>query len=179
MNGGVAEVPASDVLGIEPEEVFEPWPERLNPNTPFHDIILAASERMAWTPTWSIVSSPSNRTSTQSGFPKNARGLMQLLPQTAAQLGVRNVFDPRENIEGGTRYLKDMLARYNNDLTLASPPIMPGGKSRAVRPARAALSRNGEVCAEDFAQLRAFQVCHRAEQQAANRGQVEGPAAGK
>jgi len=38
-------VPASDVLGIEPEEVFEPLPERLNPNTPFHDIILAASER--------------------------------------------------------------------------------------------------------------------------------------
>ena len=47
---------------------------------------------------------------------------MQLMPSTAIQYGVKNVFDPRENIEGGVRYLKDLIKLYNGktDLVLAA-----------------------------------------------------------
>lgn len=54
--------------------------------------------------------------------PKGAIGLMQLMPTTAAQYGVRDIFDPRENIEGGVRYLKDLIRLYQGrtDLVLAA-----------------------------------------------------------
>jgi soluble lytic murein transglycosylase len=51
--------------------------------------------------------------------PKGAQGLMQLMPQRAAELGVRNPFDPEQNIEGGVRHLRDLLARFTGDVTLA------------------------------------------------------------
>jgi soluble lytic murein transglycosylase-like protein len=49
---------------------------------------------------------------------RNARGLMQLLPATATHFGVKNIFDPQENIEAGTHYLSDLLLLYKNDLAL-------------------------------------------------------------
>jgi hypothetical protein len=51
--------------------------------------------------------------------PKGARGLMQLMPGTAMRFGVTNVFDPRQNIEGGARYLRFLLDRFDGDVNLA------------------------------------------------------------
>lgn len=51
--------------------------------------------------------------------PKGATGLMQLMPQTAAELGVHNPFDPQENLDGGVRHLRDLLTRFAGDVVLA------------------------------------------------------------
>lgn len=51
--------------------------------------------------------------------PKGARGLMQLVPSTATRFGVRNTFDPSQNIAGGVKYLKHLMELYDQNLTLA------------------------------------------------------------
>jgi soluble lytic murein transglycosylase-like protein len=50
---------------------------------------------------------------------KGARGLMQLMPFTAARFGVKDIFDPRQNIEGGARYMRYLLNHFDGDVALA------------------------------------------------------------
>jgi Transglycosylase SLT domain len=119
LNGGVAEVPLSEIVGIEPEDIFEPIEVPLTDKTPFEKVIRAAAERYGMDADLihCVIAVESNF-NPKAISSKKASGLMQLLPQTAAQFGVKNIFDPEENVNAGTRYLKELLAKYH-DLTLA------------------------------------------------------------
>jgi soluble lytic murein transglycosylase-like protein len=120
ISGGSVEVAAADVVAIEPEEVFRPVPAPANEKAPYHNLIQEAAQRNGVDAdlVTSVIAVESHF-DTRAVSRRNARGLMQLLPETAQRLGVKNSFDPRENIEGGTRYLRELLERYHHDVVLA------------------------------------------------------------
>lgn len=70
----------------------------------------------------------------ESGFHQNAisrkgaLGLMQLMPGTASEMGITNPFDPKSNVEGGTKYLRDLLVKYNFDVNKALAAYNAGSK---------------------------------------------------
>jgi soluble lytic murein transglycosylase-like protein len=123
--GGVVDVAADDVVSIEPEDTFA------SPPPPPAASVLAAPEQF----TQMIRAAAAKHgvdenliarvIAVESNFNpravsrKQALGMMQLLPETALRYSVANVFDPAQNIDGGTHYLKDLLARYRGNLSLA------------------------------------------------------------
>jgi len=120
-NGGSAEIAATDLVAVEPEEQFQALPAPPPASTePYADLIHAAAQQtgLAESLIRDVIAQESNF-NPRAVSRKNAQGLMQLLPETAARYSVANVFDPKQNIEGGAHYLKDLLVRYSGNLKLA------------------------------------------------------------
>ena len=118
--GGSVEIAAEEVVAIEPEEVFTPASTKPDVKPPYRELVEAAAARYNVDADLiaSVIAVESNF-DPKAVSRKKARGLMQLLPETAARLGVRNIEDPQENIDAGTRYLRELLQKYNNNLVLA------------------------------------------------------------
>lgn len=114
---GYVDVPTSDIDRFEQDLSS---PAATHNSQPMNEVINAVSSRHHLDP--DLINSVIHA---ESGFnpravsPKGAQGLMQLMPQTASRLGVINSFDPGDNLEGGTRYLRELLERYNFDLIKA------------------------------------------------------------
>src|SRR5881409_1755263 len=87
---------------------------------PYRDLIRAAAARHGLAPELveSVIRVESNFEA-RAVSSKGARGLMQLMPATAARLGVRNSFDPEENIRGGMKHMRNLLNMFDNDLVLS------------------------------------------------------------
>jgi hypothetical protein len=114
---GTARVPAPNVVQNAKAATLS-FPAR--PAADLNQVVNEASDRYRLDPDLvnSVIKAESAFNS-HAVSPKGARGLMQLMPGTASQLGVPNAFDPQENVDGGTKYLRELLERYNFDLVKA------------------------------------------------------------
>jgi soluble lytic murein transglycosylase-like protein len=122
-DGSFVDVPTSEIVSFEkdltpaPASATAPASEN---SQPLPDLVNEISGRHHLDPDLinSVIHAESNFNS-HAVSRKGAQGLMQLMPQTASQLGVQNSFDANSNVEGGTKYLRELLERYNFDLIKA------------------------------------------------------------
>lgn len=119
--GGQVDIAASELIDVEPEDLFPaPPPANADFAVRYAKFIHAAAQkyRLDEKLIAQVISAESNFNA-KAVSRKRALGLMQLLRETAARYAVVNVFDPEQNIDAGTHYLKDMLDRYRGDVRLA------------------------------------------------------------
>ncbi|MEO8499691.1 MAG: lytic transglycosylase domain-containing protein [Vicinamibacteria bacterium] len=121
--GGQAEIRAADVLRVEPDEVVEPK-RSISPAVPplgrdadprtIEGMVRDAARKYALPRSLvRAVARAESALDPAAISPKGAMGVMQLMPHTATQLGVRDAFDPAENIDAGARLLRQLLERYD------------------------------------------------------------------
>jgi soluble lytic murein transglycosylase-like protein len=119
--GGHVEISASELIDVEPEDIFPaPPPAHADFAVRYSKFIRAAAQKHGVDEKLvvQVIAAESNFNA-KAVSRKRALGLMQLLRQTAARYAVVNVFDPEQNIDAGTHYLKDLLDRYHGNVSLA------------------------------------------------------------
>ena len=116
--GGFVTLSAGEVERIEPQTEFAPNPAPPAPT--LEDSIRETAERYRLdADLLASVIAVESKFDPKAISRKNARGLMQLMPATSERMGVTDVFDARQNLEGGARYLRELLDRYKQDVRLA------------------------------------------------------------
>jgi hypothetical protein len=120
MAGGSVTISTADLERIEAEEIFGESAQHES-DVPYSAEIRNSAGIYRLDPALvaSVIAEESNF-NPKAVSKKSALGLMQLRPETAAQMAVRNAFDPVQNIEGGTHYLRQLLDRYGQNLTVRS-----------------------------------------------------------
>ena len=118
--GGFVDVPTEEIVSVDRQEVPLPPSTQTATREEVDRWVNSASDQHRVDPDLirSVIKAESGFNS-RAVSPKGAQGLMQLMPSTATQLGVKDAFAAGENIEGGTRYLRDLLVLYNNDMAKA------------------------------------------------------------
>ena len=120
---GFVDVPTEEIVSLDRQEIPLPPPPPTAATSTREEVdsfVNSASDQHRVDPDLirSVIKAESGFNS-RAVSPKGAQGLMQLMPSTASQLGVKDAFAPAENIQGGTRYLRDLLVLYNNDMAKA------------------------------------------------------------
>jgi soluble lytic murein transglycosylase-like protein len=134
--GGEVALPAADVRGVVADEVMDEVMEQIAAAPAGSDVAAlatAAARKHGLDPALVLaVVHVESAFRPQAVSPKGAQGLMQLMPFTAKEMGVEDAFDPEQNLDGGARYLRLLLARYKGDVTraLAAYNAGPGAVDR-------------------------------------------------
>jgi len=118
--GGQVTLPLAALVGIVPDEVAEAIETGAAAGRPLEGLVREAAARHGLDPALlRAVVAVESAFEPRALSRKGAQGLMQLMPATAAELGVSDAFDPVQNLDGGSRHLRALLERFDGDLERA------------------------------------------------------------